>query len=71
MKTLIILLCLLVTAIIGYQIASAALTISSGKMSVSSGVLNVLAISSDDVILWDASNDVIYWDASGDSILWD
>ena len=70
MKKLIILICLLATAIVGYQIASA-LTISSGSISISSGNLSVFYPTSGDFILWDGSNDVILWDASGDSILWD
>jgi len=68
MKKLIILLCLLATAIIGYQIASA-LTISSGSMTISSGAIS---IDRGDMILWDTSTgDVILWDASGDFILWE
>jgi len=67
MKKLIILLCLLATAIIGYQIASA-LTISSGSLSVSSGSLSVGPAG----IRWEAGGNYISWEtASGDRILWD
>ena len=71
MKKLIILLCILATAIIGYQISSA-LTISSGSISFETGgTLNEAATGDANTLLWDVSGDVIYWDSSDDSILWD
>ena len=66
MKKLIILLCLLATAIIGYQIASA-LTISSGSMTISSGALSV---HTDNILLIDGSGTMnrLYIDGSANSL---
>ena len=70
MKTLIIILCLLATAIIGYQIASA-LTISSGSMSISSGALSVHTYNdSSNILLIDGSGTTnrLYIDGSANSL---
>lgn len=69
MKKLIIILCLLFSAIIGYQ--AYALTISSGSLSIKSGTLSVFFPSTSDTVLWDASDDVVYWDISDDNVFWD
>ena len=71
MKRFIFTLCLLATmVVIGYQITSAALSISSGSMSVSSTALSISTV--ENGVQWDSSSsDYIFWDASGDYILWD
>ena len=65
MKKLIIILCLLATAIIGYQIAYAALTVSSGSLSVSSGAVNVTDVDQ----LWIDSEGNYFVDSEGNSFI--